>query len=251
RQEVMRRAKAAGVGRIVNIGYSPATWQSTLALAQQWDTISFTLGMHPQHADEWSPDTRATLVSLLDEAPVVAVGEIGIDLYREGASIERQRCVFEEQLDLAEERKLPVVIHQRAAECEVLAILRGRGRALRCVFHSFEGSQELAEFGLDREYSFGVGGLMTRKSQQPIREILKEIPLEHILLETDAPYLVPAGTRDRRNEPANIPAIAERFAMLRGISVEQVAAATTRNATSLFRLPVASEAPFPVESPRR
>jgi TatD DNase family protein len=109
----------------------------------------------------------------------------------------------------------------------------------------------MAEFGLDREYFFGIGGLMTRKSQQRLRQILTEIPLEHILLETDAPYLVPAGLRVRRNEPANIPVIAERFATLRGISVEQVATATTRNAIHLFRLPVENEAPFPIESPRR
>jgi TatD DNase family protein len=250
REAVIHRAAAASVERIINIGYSPATWESTLALASQHAMMSFTLGMHPQHAEEWSPASRARLVELLDTTPVVAVGEIGIDLFRDGAPLDLQRRVFEEQLDIAAERDLPVVIHQRAAEQEILDILRRRDRSVRCVFHSFEGSAEMAQFGLDRDYLFGVGGLMTRKSQDSLRGILADIPLEHILLETDAPYLVPAGMRDRRNEPANIPVIAERFAALRGISVEQVATVTTGNASSVFRLAVAPESPTGVESPR-
>jgi TatD DNase family protein len=251
RCEVMSRAIAANVGRVINIGYSPAVWESTLALAARYDTISFTLGMHTQQAEEWTPAIRARLIELLNTTAAVAIGEVGIDLFREGAPLELQRRVFEEQLDIAEERNLPVVIHQRAAGREVLDVLQHRNRSLRCVLHSFEGSPEMVAFALDRGYYLGVGGLMTRKNQQSLRQLLAEIPLEHILLETDAPYLVPAGLRDRRNEPANIPVIAERFAALRGISVEQVASATTKNAKSVFRLPVDNNSPTGVGSPRK
>jgi TatD DNase family protein len=249
-EAVIARAEAANVKRVINIGYCPAIWESTLALAEEYDMISFTLGMHPQHAEEWSPSTCARLIELLEITPAVAVGEIGIDLFRDGAPLDLQRQVFEDQLDIAEERNLPVVIHQRAAEHEVLEILRRRTGSLCCVFHSFEGSADMVRFGVDRGYLFGVGGLMTRTNQQPLRELLAGIPLEHILLETDAPYLVPTGMRRRRNEPANIPVIADRFAALRGSSVEQVASVTTRNATDVFRLPAGNESYLRIGSPR-
>jgi TatD DNase family protein len=250
REAIINRAEAVGVRQVVNIGYCPTHWESTLALAANYETVSFALGMHPQHAEEWSAATRAHLVELLDSTPAVAVGEIGIDLFREGASLELQRTIFEEQLDIAQERNLPVVIHQRSAERAVMNILERRDRTLRCVFHSFEGSPEMAAFGLDRGYAFGVGGLMTRKSQAALRDVLASIPVEHILLETDAPYLVPAGIRSRRNEPANVPWIAERAAALWQLSTEQVAAATTRNAVAFFGLSVDARSSFGVQSPR-
>ncbi|MGH2534011.1 MAG: TatD family hydrolase [Thermomicrobiales bacterium] len=233
---VLERARGAGVTRIVNIGYRPARWSTTLRLAQHCPLVSFTLGLHPHHADEWNLETRAQLETLLDSTGAVALGEIGIDRYRDRVSLAVQRNVFDAQLQLASQKGLPVVIHQRAAEAEVLKCLEGTPRNLCCVFHSFEGSSRMAEFGLDRGYYFGVGGLVTRQRSTELRDVLATIPLDRVLLETDSPYLVPAGVKNRRNEPANLPRIAEWLAELRAVPVTEIQRATTLNAESVFGL---------------
>ncbi len=234
--DVISRARVAGVTRIVNIGYEPAKWDTSIQLARQFDGVAITLGLHPQSAGQFNSNMVDELETAIGASGAVAIGEIGIDLFRSGPTLDLQLSAFEAQLALAIKLKLPVVIHQRAATDEVHRVLEAAPKGLRCILHSFEGDVELLKLGLERDYLFGIGGLMTRASSGPIRDLIKGIPLENIVLETDSPYLIPAGVRARRNEPANIPVIANYLADLLEVPVEHVADTTSHNSNEIFRL---------------
>jgi len=239
---VIQRALAAGVQGIVNIGYRPKRWTTTLALAERFPEITFALGLHPHHADEWSPETEATLTELIKAYGPVALGEIGLDYFRNLNPPELQRKVFERQLEIASDLAMPVVIHQRAAEADLIDSLKCAPANLVCVLHSFDGTYELAEFGLDRGYYFGIGGLMTRAASAQLRTVLSAVPVDHMLIETDSPYLVPAGAKSRRNEPANCVVIADRLAELKRAEVSELVNKCTQNAQRVFgnRLPISN-----------
>ena len=232
--EVVGRASAAGVDQIVNVGYRPARWKTTLALANRFPHIRYALGLHPHHADEWSDETESELLRLLRIEQPLALGEIGLDYFRNLTPPELQKIAFRRQLQIASEMKLPVIIHQRAAESDLIDILKETPADLVCVLHSFDGTHELASFAFDRGYLLGVGGLMTRKSADAVREIVRDYPLDRLLLETDSPYLVPSGLESRRNEPANIAVIAGDLAELRGVPLASVERATTESARRVF-----------------
>jgi TatD DNase family protein len=233
---VIFQAITAGVERIVNIGYEPVRWDTTIKLAEQFPCISFTLGLHPSSSEQFSPEVIDRLGALAEQTGAVAIGEIGIDLFRESSNLELQRQSFEAQLSIARDLHLPVVIHQRAASKEVSEILSNVMPTIRCVLHSFEGNEQLLRLGIDRSYCFGIGGLMTRRGSESLKNLIKEIPLELMLLETDSPYLIPAGAKGRRNEPANIPKIADTLSKLLDIPLSDVADTTSRNAIEIFRL---------------
>lgn len=234
--DVLERARSAGVTRVVNIGYRPEVWSTTLALADACPIVSYALGVHPHHAGEWNRDTEARLLHLLDDREPVAIGEIGLDYVRNLTPPDVQRHVFLRQIEIALDRNLPIVIHQRGSEGDVLSILRDAPWALRCVLHSFEGTSELAEFAVERDYTIGVGGLMTRSKSENLRTVLRAVPLNKMMIETDSPYLVPASIKSRRNEPANVRIVAERLAELKGVSLEDVARATSERAVEVFGL---------------
>ncbi len=238
RELVINHAVQAGVAMVVNIGYRPSRWITTSALAATSARVTAVLGLHPQHADEFTPGTCDELERSITMAGACAVGEIGLDYFRNGPQPAVQRHAFEQQLLLAERLSLPVVIHQRAAEADCLAILRGAPPSLRIVLHSFEGSETLAEWALDHRHFFGVGGLMTRPGSKQLRAILAGLPLERLILETDSPYLMPARTKERRNVPANIPVIARHLADLRGTDVGTIASATTLSAVAALGLAI-------------
>jgi TatD DNase family protein len=232
--QVIDAARAAGVRRFINIGYEPESWIRSLELAAQIPDISYALGMHPNWADRWSSETAAELEGLLRSSDAVAIGETGLDYYREWVDQSSQRAAFRDQLELARTFSLPVVIHMRGdVEDEIVAALSDFAD-VRCVFHSFDGSATLRDFALRRGDFIGVGGLMTRASQGPLREILRKVPLDSVVLETDSPYLTPKGIKDRRNTPASLPLIAEALSELHQVSVDRVAEQTTYNAIELF-----------------
>lgn len=238
---VIDAARAAGVRRFINIGYEPESWGRSIELAQVYPDISYALGMHPNSADRWNNDTATELEHLLRTMSPVAIGETGLDYYREWVDRSSQRAAFRDQLELARQFSLPVVIHMRGnVEDEVIATLADFPD-VRIVFHSFDGSDALRDTALSRGALFGLGGLMTRAGSAQLRETLRAIPLESVVLETDSPYLVPKGVKDRRNSPANLIMIATAVAELYGVPVEQVADQTTSNAAEVFSLcPVAA-----------
>ena len=234
--EVIAAAVVAGVETIINVGYRSERWPTTLRLAEEHSAVRAMLGVHPQHADEWTSATAARLRALLASAPVVALGEIGFDFFRAGPAEQQQATAFQAQLALAAEVGLPVVIHQRAAESALITALQSLPPGQRALLHSYEGTSALAELAIDRGFFIGVGGLATRPANAALRATLGAVPLAQVVLETDSPYLAPAGSKDRRNTPAAIPLIAARVASLWGVDPPGLARATTANARRFFGL---------------
>lgn len=232
--EVLEQTAAAGVERVINIGYGPERWHSTLALADAHPMVAPVLGIHPLDADQYTEERFQALISLIGDRNPAGIGEAGIDLFRDGPDLRLQREVFDHQIALAVETGLPLVIHQRAAENEVYEHLHAAAPELRVVLHSFDGTRRMIDLALEREWFIGVGGLMTKQASVGLRDLLKTVPLERIVLETDSPYLVPAGVKGRRNTPANIPAIATHLAGLTGRTIVDISEITTTNALIAF-----------------
>lgn len=243
--DVMDRASGAAVAAVVNIGYRPKRWTTTLALAARFPAIRYALGIHPGHADEFDRTTLAALENLIERTTPRAIGEIGLDyLHARNPPADIQRTALREQLGLARVAGLPVVIHQRAAESELLDLMEAEPALPTLVLHSFDGGPRYAAFARDAGCFVGVGGLATRSSSASLRAVLATIPPDRILLETDSPYLVPAGTRGRRNEPANVPVIGGRLSGIWDMERDAFAALTTANAVRAFGLEAVA-APLP------
>ena len=237
RDETLAGARTAGVGHILNIGYRPERWTTTLALAARSPMVSVSLGIHPGHADEFSAESLDELARLVEVEKPVAIGEIGMDFFWDGPSAESQRDALLKQLELAKRAGLPAIIHQRAAESEILQVFAAAPRLPRLVLHSFDGSAAYVDFALSVNAMVGVGGLATKQGSASLRTLLQTIPVNQIVLETDAPYLIPSGARGRKNIPANIPVIGRRLAPLWGLDEESFARITTTNARRTFGFP--------------
>ncbi len=236
RDEVIERAKLVGVQRMINVGYAPSCWESTIALAGRIDGMAFTLGLHPGHAFDWTSDLMLTLERIARESRPAAIGEIGLDYAGPDPRPELQQRVFEAQLALAQSLELPVVIHQRAAGIECAATLQQTQSDQMVVLHSFDGDPALLSLGIERGWIFGVGGLMTRKSSDSLRTALRSIPLGQLVLETDSPYLIPRGIKARRNTPESIPQIARALADLLQTSLFEIETTTSETAMRVFGL---------------
>jgi TatD DNase family protein len=227
---------------MINIGYAPANWPSTLELADRHPEIEFVLGLHPGHADEWSEQVFADLTELVSVRRPVAIGEIGIDYYWTDENKATQRVSFERQIELAHGRDLPVVIHQRSAARDVESVLRNAPETVRVILHSFDGDPALADLAEERGWFLGIGGLSTRRQSELLRSRLPLFPVSQLILETDSPYLIPSGVKSRRNEPCHLPLIAERLAGLIHMTIEDVARITSENAGRAFGLSVGATA---------
>lgn len=238
RAAVIVRAREAGVGAIVNVGYNEARWDSTLALRAAHDTMYAALGLHPHEAASWDTALGQRLRAALTEPGVVALGEIGLDFYRDYAPHDVQRAAFAAQLVLARDLGLPVVVHSRAAEDEVVTLL-ARAGVTRGVLHSFSGSLATARRALDLGLHLSLTGPVSYRSGAQQRDLARLIPADRLLLETDCPYLAPQARRGRRNEPAFLRFTAEAIAAARGEPVEEVIARATQATIGLFALPLA------------
>jgi TatD DNase family protein len=197
------------------------------------------IGVHPHQASEFSGDPRRAAVTTRDQLArtpsAVAVGEIGLDYHYDFPPPSVQQSVFREQVRLARELRLPVVIHTREADQDTLAILEDEGRGeVRGVFHCFTGNQALARGALDLGFHLSVAGIITFLKAEELRETLKAVPLDRLLTETDSPFLAPAPHRGRRNEPAYVACVVARLAELRGLPPATVAEQTTENFHRLF-----------------
>ncbi len=233
RDAVIRRAVDAGIAAVVAIGFSPERWRTTAALAARYPMVVRSVGLHPNHANEWTREMPADIEREASGQGVVAIGEIGLDFYREHVDPADQRLAFTEQVRLARRLDMPIVIHQRSAEDEVLSIVEREG-PVRGVMHCFSGDEQFAARCVDLGLYLGVGGVATYRSSEAIRQALSAAPLDRLILETDAPYLAPQGLRGSRNEPAMIVHAAETLAALHAVDLAAVAATTTRNAVALF-----------------
>jgi TatD DNase family protein len=234
RDQVLERAWAAGVSRIVVIGESCNTAEAALDLVREEPRLAATAGIHPHHAHQWGPDAEARLRELLRNPRVVAVGETGLDFHYDHSSRTDQRRAFEAQLALAVELRKPAVIHAREADDEVAAILADHPN-VTAILHSFSSGMGLLRAGLVRSHYVSFSGMVTFKNWR-LDEAIHETPLERLLLETDGPYLAPVPHRGKRNEPSYVGRVAERVAAVRGLPVEEVIAATGQNASRVFRM---------------
>jgi TatD DNase family protein len=240
-EPVLARAHAAGLTDIIVVGYDVASSETAVRLAQDHPGLWATVGLHPHDAEQATPETRRRLRELARSPRVVAIGETGLDFYRDLSPRQAQRDAMRWHLDLAREFDLPVVLHSRETQEELLAIV-AEYRDLRLNWHCFDGTPEHAAAAVALGMHLGFGGMITYQKAEDLRRALVQTPLDHMLLETDAPYLAPKPNRRRDNEPDQILPIGDRIATLRGEPPETVFAATTTNARRLFRLPPPAEA---------
>lgn len=233
RDAVLGRARAAGVRRIVVPAVDAAGWPGLVELCRREKGLYPALGMHPiftdRHRDEHVDELRAWVER---ERPV-AIGEIGLDFFIPQPDRARQQAIFEAQLAVAEEFRLPVLVHVRKAHDQVLQCLK-RFRLAGGIAHAFNGSLPQAEQYLALDFKFGFGGMLTYERSSKIRGLARELPLESIVLETDAPDMTPAAHHGERNSPEYLPEVAHSLAAIRGMPVEEVSAITAANAFSLF-----------------
>jgi len=235
RLEVIERAKSAGVNIIVTVGTNLRLSREAVSLAGQYENIYASIGVHPHDVGKISNTTYDELKELAGRKKVVAFGEIGLDFFRNIAPQFQQIKKFGEQLQLAKELHLPVIIHDREAHDQSIKMVKASGLR-RGVFHCFSGDYEMAKQCLDWGFYLSVPGVVTYAKATTIQDVVKKVPLSSLLVETDCPYLAPDPYRGKRNEPAYVVQTVKKIAEIKGISREEVAAVTAQNTLDLFRI---------------
>lgn len=233
--EAVARALQAGVTQMIVVGYDMPSSEEAVQLAERYAPIFAAVAVHPHDSKEYSTAAEARLRELASHPKTVAIGEIGLDYHYDFSPVEAQFAAFRAQLALAREVNLPVIVHCREAYRDTLDVLEeGDAQAVGGVMHCWAGSAEEAERALKRGLFLGIGGVLTFKNAETLREIAASAPMDRLLVETDAPYLAPAPHRGKRNEPAFTRLVAERLASLRAVTLEEIAARTSENARRLF-----------------
>ncbi|RAK16575.1 TatD DNase family protein [Anoxybacillus vitaminiphilus] len=234
-QEVIDRALEEGVSNIVVVGFDRPTISRAIELAEQYPFIYAAVGWHPVDAIDMTEEDLQMIEQLAAHPKVVALGEMGLDYYWDKSPKEVQKEVFRKQIALAKKVKLPIIIHNREATADIIEILREENASeVGGIMHCFTGSVEVAKQCIDMNFYISFGGPVTFKNARKPKEVAKEIPLEHLLIETDCPYLTPHPFRGKRNEPSYVKYVAEAIAELKGVSFEEVAQKTSDNAKKLF-----------------
>jgi len=239
RSEVIQRARQAGVEAIVAVGCTADSSAAAVRLAQQYDIVLAAVGIQPNYCAEAAPGDWDRIEQLLDAPKVVALGETGLDRHWNYAPFELQQEYFARHLRLAQERDLPVVIHTRQSDADVVKMLRAAAERgpLTGVMHSFTGTAETAAECIALGMHISFAGMVTFKKSADLRAVAEGVPADRILIETDSPYLSPHPRRGRRNEPAHVAHTARCLAEARGESFEEFCAGTTTNARRLFGIP--------------
>lgn len=244
REAVIARAREAGVDLILEICGSDVAKGSLdvgIRLAEDYPFIYAAVGLHPHEASLWDDALESKLLDLSRRPKVIGWGEIGLDYYYDHSPRDRQREVFRRQLELALERRLPVIIHTRDAEDDTITILRQSwaekgGSGIGGIIHCFTGARKLADAALEMGFLVSFSGVVTFRNAGDLREVARAVPLEKLLVETDCPYLAPQPYRGKRNEPAYVVETAAFLARLKEISPDHLARITTANFLRLFRL---------------
>ena len=234
REELLLSMKEHGVGAIVNVGSTLSSCEKVVALAKKYPHVYAAVGVHPDEVGSLNEETFAFVKEQCQKGKVVAVGEIGLDYYWDNESHDVQKKWFVRQLQLARELCLPVSIHSREAAADTLEIMKEHAKDLKGVIHCFSYSLEMAREYVNMGFYIGVGGVVTFKNGRKLKEIVEEIPLDKIVLETDCPYLAPVPYRGKRNDSMYLSYVAEEIAQIKGISVEEVISVTEENARQLF-----------------
>jgi len=235
--DVLKRAQDAGVSKIISVGTTVEGSISCLALTRKYPFIFSTAGVHPHEAKDVTEDCYERIEKLAADEKVVAIGEVGLDYHYEHSPRETQKEVFRRFIHLAKRTGLPLVIHTREAEEDTLQILESENAAeAGGVIHCFSGSIELAKRCLEMGFHISIPGIVTFKKASNVHEVVKMVPIEKMLIETDSPFLAPIPYRGKRNEPAYVKIVAEKVAGLKGLTLEDVARITTLNTERLFSI---------------
>ncbi|KAA6443746.1 TatD family hydrolase [Bacillus swezeyi] len=234
-EDVIARAKEEKVEHIVVVGFDRPTITRAMELIEEYDFIYAAIGWHPVDAIDMTDEDLAWIKDLSSHEKVVAIGEMGLDYHWDKSPKDIQKDVFRKQIALAKEVNLPIVIHNRDATEDVVAILREEGaEEVGGIMHCFTGSAEIAKDCINMNFYLSFGGPVTFKNAKKPKEVVKQIPNDRILIETDCPFLTPHPYRGKRNEPSYVKLVAEQIAELKGLTYEEVAVMTTENAKKLF-----------------
>ncbi len=235
RAQVIARAKESGVGAMLLVGLDPDDSLKALKVAKAYQGIFSSIGIHPHGAGEYTPDDVFKLGERATDEHIIAVGETGIDLYRETDTLELQKDMFRAHIELARSLSLPIIIHDRKAHDIVLKILdEERGWELGGVIHCFSGDIDMAQYAIKKGFFISVPGGITFKGASELRDIISKVPLDFLLVETDAPFLAPVPYRGKRNEPCFMIETMKALAEIKGVSFYEMAAITASNFSRLF-----------------
>ena len=235
RREVIERARLAGVDCIITVGTNLSLSRKALSIAHQYENIYATVGVHPHDVAKSNDKSFDELQALAQDPKVVAYGEIGLDFFRNISPREKQIEIFARQLELANELNLPVIIHDRDAHEQTLRMVKASGVRVG-VFHCFSGDWAMARQCIDLGFYISVPGVVTFDKAKVLHDVVRQAPLDSILLETDCPYLTPIPKRGKRNEPSFIIHTAKKVAEIKGVTWEDVAQTAARNTRKLFRI---------------
>ncbi len=234
RDQVVQRAIEAGVTRMITVGVDIPSSRRAIELAEKYPAVYAAIGVHPNDCGDFDKSALDQVRLLACHERVVAIGEIGLDYYWQKTARDQQARAFEMQLDLAAEIHKPVIIHNREATQDVMKVITQHVSRVTGVLHSFFDTIEVAQQAIGLGYSIGFTGPITFKKADRERAVAKEVPLDRILIETDAPFLTPEPHRGQRNEPAYVKHVAEMIAHVKGLTLDEVARQTTSNAEKLF-----------------
>jgi len=236
-EAVIQRANESGVEYIFTVGTERKDWKKALEIANSHPSIYAILGVHPHNAKEIDDQTYPMLKEFCRNGKVKAFGEIGLDFFRNLSPQDIQLKRFREQIGLAKELGLPIVVHDREAHHETMEILKSEKAEERGgIIHCFSGNYEMAKVCIEMGFYISIPGSITFKNAEGLREVVKKIPLESLLVETDAPFLTPEPFRGKRNEPSYVRYTAQKVAEVKNVSFERVAEVTTENALKVYRL---------------
>ena len=236
RSVVIERAKNSQVSIILVVGFDISTSHLAVELADRYDHIYATVGLHPHDAKRFTPQTLMEIALLAEHPKVVALGEMGLDYHRNLSPKSVQKRVFEEQLDLATQLDLPIVVHNRNAFDDILSILENHSQLTGGVLHCFSENTKSMDRVIDVGFHIGIGGPVTYKKSQDLKQVVKVMPADSFLIETDCPWLAPQLRRGKRNEPAYITEIATKIAELRKVTIESVGQTSSQNFRKLFSI---------------
>ncbi len=236
RDQVLSSMQEQGVGTIVDASATVDSWERVLELTKRYPFVYGMIGVHPDEVGDLNEENFARMEQLLHEEKVVAVGEIGLDYYWDKEQHEIQKEWFIHQLQLARKLNMPVNIHSREAAQDTMEIMKEYATDMKAIIHCYSYSKEMAEEYVKMGYLLGIGGVVTFKNAKKLKEVVKAVPLSHIVLETDCPYLAPEPNRGKRNASSNLIYVAQTIAELKGTTTEEVIAVTEENARKFYGL---------------
>lgn len=235
-EQILKTAEEYGVKKLIIPGVEPSGFIRITELCDKYENVYGAVGIHPEEVRKYDKQSEKLIHEYIKHPKILAVGEIGLDYYWDKSQIELQKEIFEKQILIAKEARKPVLVHDREAHLDTLEILKKTNAAdIGVVMHCFSGSPEFAMECVKEGFYIALGGVVTFKNAKKVKEVAKVVPLEKLLLETDAPYMTPVPYRGKENQPAYVKFVAEEIANLRGINFEEVAQITTQNAIKLLK----------------